>query len=609
MMQTMHSEDPNTILKQFFGYDTFRPLQSEIINHTMSGQDCLVLMPTGGGKSICFQVPALLHEGVTIVVSPLISLMKDQVEALQANGIDAAFLNSSLEDHEARSILKDVYSGNLKLLYVAPERLLTPHFMIMLKEIPLARFAIDEAHCISTWGHSFRREYTNLKQLRAHFPTIPIIALTATADPITRDDIIAQLNLETCKRFIASFDRPNIHLQVLPGQNRSDGIIDFIQDRPHQAGIVYCLSRKETESMAKKLRKAGIKAAHYHANQKSERRSKVQEQFIRDDIQVVCATVAFGMGIDKSNVRFVIHHNLPATMEGYYQEIGRAGRDGLASDALLFYSEADVMQWRRMISFDDMDHAQKQVKLRKLQEMQDFAETLSCRRAQILHYFGQEAANSCTNCDNCLSPPEEIDGTKETQMILSAVARIDHALTTASIVGILRGSKAAYIFKTGYDQIPTYGIGKHLGAPVWRQYIKQLIEQKYLSPSTEARGLLLTKTGKQVLNGDKKVTLKKSPLIDKSGKIKADTRSKALKSAYLSEKDTSLFEKLRTLRKEIADKQGVPAYIVFSDASLVNMATKKPTTNLDFLKIPGVGQAKLERYGQQFIKEIKSANI
>ena len=463
-------------LKKYFGYDTFRPMQEEIIQTIYEKKDALVLMPTGGGKSICYQIPAITQEGVCIVVSPLISLMKDQVESLKASGVKAAFLNSSLTTAEQKQVEDDVYYSAIKLLYVSPEKMLSQSFQPLIKQANINLFAIDEAHCISSWGHDFRPEYTKLNFIKSQFPNIPVVALTATADKITRRDIVKQLNLSDPKIFIASFDRPNISLSVRPGQKKIQQILDFVKARPNQSGIIYCLSRKNTEKVAEKLNAAGVKAGFYHAGLGAAERSKVQEDFINDNVPVVCATIAFGMGIDKSNVRWVIHHNLPKNIEGYYQEIGRSGRDGVKADTLLFYSFGDVMVLRDIIQNNDSENIE--VQLSKLERMQQYAESLICRRKILLGYFSETLKEDCGNCDVCKNPPQHFDGTVVAQKALSAIARLKEKVGIRMLIDVLRGSRRQEIFQNEFDKIKTYGAGADISFSDWQHIISQLISPR-----------------------------------------------------------------------------------------------------------------------------------
>ncbi|SIT79006.1 DNA helicase RecQ [Pontibacter indicus] len=584
-------------LKLYFGYEQFRPMQEQIITNILNKKDVLVLMPTGGGKSVCYQVPAVVMPGLCVVVSPLIALMKDQVEALLANGIPAAFLNSSQTADEQYKIEERCLAGNIKLLYVSPEKLLSAGFFSFLKRLQVSLFAVDEAHCISSWGHDFRPEYTQLRALKQQFPAIPVVALTATADKLTQKDIQEQLQLRQPEVFVASFDRPNINLTVLPGQNRFNKITDFLSRRPGQPGIIYCLSRKATESLAGKLRENGFNATFYHAGMSAQQRSKAQEDFLRDDVQIVCATIAFGMGIDKSNVRWVIHYNLPKNVEGYYQEIGRAGRDGAKSDALLFYSFADVMNLRSMLS--ENDKAQNELQLVKLERMQQFAEATFCRRRILLQYFGERMSKDCGNCDICRNPPSRFDGTLIAQKALSAIARSQEKLNMSLLVDVLRGSRNSQVMAGGYDRIKTYGAGRDIGTLDWHRYLHQMLNAGLVELAYDQNYTLkLTEQSKQVLFEGRKIELVK--FEESKQQSEALQREKPKRELI---KD-ALFERLRALRKRLADEQNVPPYVVFTDSTLQEMAAEKPSNRIAMLAISGVGAQKFERYGHDFINEI-----
>lgn len=584
-----------TSLKKHFGFENFRPNQEEIINSVLAGKDTVAIMPTGGGKSICFQLPALELDGLTIVISPLIALMKDQVDSLRANGIKAAFLNSTLEASEMDNLMSQVANMELKLLYIAPESF--EYIENILKTEKISLIAVDEAHCISSWGHDFRPAYTQLGFLKQQLPNTPIMALTATADKATRTDIANQLNLVDPNIFISSFNRPNLYLEVKPGQDRIKHIQSFINERPNTSGIIYCLSRKSTEDLAQKLTKSGIKAEAYHAGLTADKRSKVQEKFINDDVPIICATIAFGMGIDKSNVRWVIHYNLPKNIEGYYQEIGRAGRDGVDSDTLLFYSYSDVIQLRKFAE----NSSNEEFQLAKLERMQQFAESLNCRRKALLSYFGEGLQEDCGNCDNCRKPPKLFDGTIIAQKALSAVYRLQQSEPMNHLIDFLRGSSNAYIQSKGYSQLKTYGVGADLSWKDWRHYIIQLLNQGYCEIAFhDGNKILLGALANNVLYEKQKVVL--ANIVDTLPFEKVKKEKKSKKST--NKGDESLFEVLRQLRMSIAKEEKVPPYIIFNDATLKEMVVEKPTYDEAFLAIDGVGQAKLDKYGHQFMSTI-----
>jgi ATP-dependent DNA helicase RecQ len=586
------------ILHQYYGFKTFRPMQAEIVQAVISQQDTVVLMPTGGGKSVCFQVPALVMPGMAVVVSPLIALMKDQVEALRANGIAAEFINSSQTPDTQFAIEHQCLQGKVKLLYVSPEKLLSANFLPFLQRLHLNLFAVDEAHCISAWGHDFRPEYTQLRFLKQQFPKIPIIALTATADRLTQKDIQEQLKLSNPRIFLASFDRPNIRLQVAPGRNRLPQVYEFLQRHPHQAGIIYCLSRNATEAVAGKLRSKGYRARYYHAGMAPDQRASVQEAFLRDDIQVVCATIAFGMGIDKSNVRWVIHYNLPKNLEGYYQEIGRAGRDGASADALLFYSFADVMSLRSMLT--EGDPKQAPLQLAKLERMQQYAEAAICRRKILLQYFGETYPATCQRCDICQNPPRTFDGTQIAQKALSAVARTQEQVGLGLLIDILRGSYNQQVLSRRYEHIKTFGAGRDLSFLGWQSYLQQLINAGALEIAYDQNyALKLTPLSRQILFEGKSIELVKFEPAAPAA-VKRVERGSNKKEQLRDE----LFERLRKLRKSLADEQNVPPYIIFSDKTLEEMAGAKPTSRLAMMQVPGVGNVKFEKYGPAFINEI-----
>ena len=578
-------------LKENFGFEKFRPNQEEIINCILSGHDTLAIMPTGGGKSICFQLPALIFQGITIVISPLIALMKDQVDSLKANGIDACYINSSQTEEERQFYLERLKSNAIKLVYIAPESL--SFLDNLFNSLTISLIAIDEAHCISAWGHDFRPAYTNLGYLKNRFPSTPILALTATADKATRKDISDQLNLINPEVFVASFDRKNLSLEVRPALDRVKQIIDFIQEKPNESGIVYCLSRKTTEELAEKLQKKGINAKAYHAGLDTKIRSKTQDEFINDDCQVVCATIAFGMGIDKSNVRWVIHYNLPKNIEGYYQEIGRAGRDGLPSETVLFESYGDVIQLQKFAS----QGLNAEVQLAKLERMQQYADALSCRRKILLSYFGELVTENCGNCDICKNPPLFFDGTILAQKALSAIIRLQETEPLPVIIDFLRGSKNAYIYEKEYQNLKTYGVGADLSWYDWNQYLIQLINLGYCEIAFHKQNKIrLTPLAKKVLFEGEKVQLTTVKKISFDKQDVKETKSKPTAN--------SLFETLRKLRYEISKEENVPAYVIFSDAALRQMEIERPMSDSELLAIDGVGKAKLEKYGDVFIKTI-----
>ena len=596
-------------LKTYFGYDSFRPLQQDIIQTILSSKDTLVLMPTGGGKSICYQLPALLMEGTAIVVSPLISLMKDQVESLQANGIAARAMNSNNNETENANLRRECMQGKVKLLYISPERLLL-EMNFLLKDIKVSLFAIDEAHCISQWGHDFRPEYTQLKVIREQFPSVPIVALTATADKITRQDIIGQLNMEEPRVFISSFDRPNLSLDVRRGYQQKDktrAILEFIYKRPNECGIIYCMSRDKTEKVADMLVRHGLKATVYHAGLSASARDKAQNDFINDRVQVVCATIAFGMGIDKSNVRWVIHYNLPKSIESFYQEIGRAGRDGVKSDTLLFYSLGDLV----MLSKFAMDSGQQQINLEKLNRMQQYAESDICRRRILLNYFGETMSHDCGNCDVCRNPPERFDGTIIVQKALSAIVRANQQIGTRMLIAILRGNYFEELTEKGYDKLKTFGAGRDIPAKDWQDYLLQMLNMGYFEIAyNENNHLKLTEAGSRVLYGQERamlVVIKREEKPAKKSKKQTATPLLPQTPLVLSdeEKDKELFEDLRLLRKRLADQQAIPAYIVLSDKTLHLLVAQRPTTIEEFGSVSGIGEFKKERYGKEFVEVIK----
>ncbi len=585
-------KQPEKILKEVYGYDQFRPLQREVIEHALSGQDSVVIMPTGGGKSVCFQIPALLFDKVTLVISPLISLMKDQVEALHANGVKAAFFNSSQSDFEKRMIIEECMENKIKLLYISPETLVHA-FEHWLNKIPVSLVAIDEAHCVSTWGHDFRPEYGQIKALRKHYKNVPFMALTATADKTTRKDIAQQLGLVNEQLFLSSFNRPNLSLAVrsqIPKKKKEQEILTFIRERGDEAGIIYCLSRKETEKWSTFLNDNGIQSRFYHAGLDAATRNAVQDGFIHDNCKIICATIAFGMGIDKSNVRWVIHNNLPKNIEGYYQEIGRAGRDGLPSDTVLYYNYRDVVLLNDFITDSDLKTTYQE----KIKRILNYAEATSCRRNILLSYFGEFNEAPCNNCDVCENPPQIINGKVIAQKALSAIARTNEEVGANMLVNILRGAKTMDLFDRGYEKLKTYGAGKDDSFANWQQYINQLINLGLIEIAYDDHlKLKITPLGDEVLRTDKPLKLVKP---EKRSKTKAKTvQSKSKASGSPNE---NIVEAIKAWRKEIARENKVPAYVIFHDATLNDIAAKQPSTEAELRDIQGMGTVKIERFGQ-----------
>ena len=594
------SHDPlQRTLADVFGFPSFRPQQREIVAGLVAGEDAFVLMPTGGGKSLCYQVPALHRSGTAVVVSPLISLMKDQVDALQANGVAAAFYNSSLEAGDARRTLARLHAGELDLLYVAPETLMSDGFLARLDGIEIALFAVDEAHCVSQWGHDFRPEYVQLGGLRARFPGVPLVALTATADPQTREDIVRVLGLAGARRYVASFDRPNIRYTVREKHQPFEQLKRFLATRAGEAGIVYALSRKRVDELAGKLEALGLRAGAYHAGLPAAERNRVQDAFLRDELDIVVATVAFGMGIDKPNVRFVVHHDMPKNIEGYYQETGRAGRDGLPAEALLLFGAQDVVTARALVERGSSDERQR-IELHKLNAMVALAESLTCRRRVLLGYFGERLPEDCGNCDVCLEPPERFDATEDARKALSCVYRLNQGYGIKYVMDVLRGTDNERIRAAGHDRLSTWGIGAHFSAQEWASLIRQLIHRGYLEQDIERYSVLrLTPAARPLLRGEESLELAKP-------RIRTPAKRKPPKAAAgAGQYDEALFEELRALRKSLADAQGVPPYIIFGDATLVEMARELPTSPEALLDITGVGQKKLERYGEDFLAAIR----
>src|SRR5437773_2886415 len=585
--------DLTATLKKYFGYEQFRPLQEEIICDSLAGRDVFVLMPTGGGKSLCFQLPALLRDGLTIVVSPLISLMKDQVDALQTSGIPATYLNSTLDRDEAKGRWRGLHRGEYRMLYVAPERLMLETFLERALNWNIAQIAIDEAHCISEWGHDFRPEYRELKKLRTHLPEVPMMALTATATERVRSDIVQQLHLREPRCYIASFNRPNLTYRVVPKSAPYEQLLAFIESRPNDNGIVYCASRKSTDSLARNLNEDGISAKPYHAGLTNKERTQNQELFLRDDVRVITATIAFGMGINKPNVRFVVHYDLPKNIESYYQETGRAGRDGLPSECALLFSASDVVKQTHFI--DEKSESEQRIAREQLRQMVHYAETRECRRATLLRYFGEEYGQpSCNGCDNCLTPRETFDGTIPTQKFLSCVHRIcaksGFGFGLNHVVEVLSGADTQAIRQRRHDQLSTYGIGRDLKRDAWQAIGRELLRLGLIecAPGKFAT-LKLTKDGLDALRQRTPITLTKQ--ID----VAAST-GKARAGAI--ECDERLFERLRVLRRKLADERNVPAYVIFSDVSLREMARAYPTTASEFRRVPGVGEQKLKDFAE-----------
>ena len=598
----MHTEvDLLSPLKRYFGFTSFRPLQEEIIRDALAGRDVFALLPTGGGKSLCFQLPALVREGLTLVVSPLIALMKDQVDALQAAGIAATFLNSSLVAEESRKRLRGLHAGEYRLLYVAPERLMLSGFLEDLPRWNVRLIAVDEAHCISEWGHDFRPEYRQLAALRTLLPGVPFMALTATATDRVRADIVTHLQLHEARAYIASFNRPNLAYRVLAKQQPYDQLLDFLRERPQDSGIVYCMARKTTERIAANLTEDGVSARPYHAGLTPEERSRHQELFLRDEVRVVCATIAFGMGINKSNVRFVVHYDLPKNIEGYYQETGRAGRDGLPGECVLLFSPGDVVKQQVFID-EKPSEQEQQVARAQLQQMVHYAETRVCRRAELLRYFSETyPGDNCGACDNCLSPRETFDGTIPAQKLLSCVYRIREksgfAVGLNHVVEVLTGAESEKVLKWGHNQLSTYGIGAELHRPAWAAIGRELVRLGYLEQNAARFNVLeLTAAGLAVLKARTPITLTKP----------ATASAKKVRQVGDIACDEPLFARLRDVRKRLADERDVPAYIIFSDVSLRQMARAYPTDERALAQISGVGERKLREFGAAFMAEISA---
>ncbi|MCW8091076.1 DNA helicase RecQ [Alteromonas sp. ASW11-130] len=583
-----------TVLEQVFGYASFRPGQQEVIDNVVEGQDVLVLLPTGGGKSLCYQVPALVREGTAIVVSPLISLMQDQVQQLKESGVKAAFLNSSLSAENQQATIELLRSGKLDLLYVSPERLLQFSFLQLIKQLPLALFAIDEAHCVSHWGHDFRQDYRGLGTLKQQFPTTPIIALTATADTATQQDIVSQLALTSPFIFKGSFDRPNIRYRVMSKYKAFEQVSKYVKSA-EGSGIIYCNSRAKVDDLYARLYRQGFKCAAYHAGMAADERELVLQQFLREKIDIVVATVAFGMGINKSNVRFVVHHDVPRSIESYYQETGRAGRDGLPADAMLLFNENDAARVRQWIEQGESP-TQTPIEVQKFAAMESFAEAQTCRRQILLNYFSQYSDKPCGNCDICLDPPKLIDGIVMAQKVLSCILRLEQQASNQYVIDILRGKAHKRIQEAGHDQLSTYGIGKDNSDSYWHSIINQLIHKGLIRVDITAHAALrLTEAARPVLKGESELKLAVPRL-----EFKPEKEKKTLSVDY----DKALFKRFKHLRKTLADEHEVPPFVIFSDATLVDMAAKLPTSAAELLAVSGVGQTKLERYGAAFLQLI-----
>ncbi len=606
--ESSHLQAAQAVLRDVWGYPAFRGMQADIVEHVVAGGDALVLMPTGGGKSLCYQIPALVRPGVGIVVSPLIALMRDQVDALRQLGVRAAYLNSTLDWREAMEVERACERGDLDLLYVAPERLVTPRFLELLDRSRIALFALDEAHCVSQWGHDFRPEYLQLSILHERFPDVPRVALTATADAQTRTDIAARLGLTEARLFLASFDRPNITYRIVAKDQERRQLVDFLRRRPEDAGIIYCLSRGKVDAIAQYLREQGVDALPYHAGLDPQTRQANQDRFIKSEGMVMVATVAFGMGIDKPNVRFVVHMDLPRSLEAYYQETGRGGRDGLPAEALMLYGFSDVVQLRQMVEASDSPAAFKRTERQKLEALLGFCETARCRRQTLLTYFGEDYPKPCGKCDICFEPVQTYDGTVVAQKALSAVYRTGQRFGVGHLVDVLRGTATDKVLERGHDKLKTFGCGADMSKNEWQSAFRQLVAHGFLCADPEGHGgLILTETAAAVLKGQETVRLRRDPAAEsKRGGGRSSSPAPRSRTAPtdLSPADDTLWHALKALRLELAREQGVPPYVIFHDATLMEMVQARPTDLDELAELPGVGARKLERYGEYFLDVI-----
>ena len=604
-------DPPKEVLRNVFGFETFRGRQAEIIGHVLAGRDALVLMPTGGGKSLCYQIPSICRPGVGVVVSPLIALMRDQVEALRQVGVRAAALNSTLSHQEASRVERQMRDGALDLVYIAPERLLTDACLNLIESCKVALFAIDEAHCVSQWGHDFRPEYLRLAVLRERFPSVPRIALTATADGPTRRDIVERLGLSPDSAggrvFVSGFDRPNIQYRVVPKRNPRDQLLEFLTpEHEGESGIVYCISRRKTEETAQWLSERGFQALPYHAGLDTALRTRNQDRFLKEEGIVMAATIAFGMGIDKPDVRFVAHLDLPKSVEAYYQETGRAGRDGLPSDAWMAYGLEDVVKQRRWIEDSDAAERQKQVERQKLSALLGYCETTRCRRQVLIEYFGEAHPAACGNCDTCLEPVDSFDGSREAQMALSCVYRTGQMFGAGHVIDVLLGGETERIHKFRHDRLSTYGIGKERPRAEWHSVFRQLVAMGLLVVDIQGHGgLRLGENCREVLRGERRIDFRRDPVGKRRAKAERSSAGKSRERVELDgQAEETLFEALRARRMELANEQGIPAYVIFHDSTLIEMANRKPGSLEDLQGISGVGKTKLKRYGEDFLTVI-----